>query len=304
LLKQAVGNRNSKAVGTANAKLASIVVPKANLNKVIKIWMPKRATKVQAFALLYEAVMADEVISVAKILSDNFEASSTDDRGNTFLHVAASENKVQVLDSFLPYIEYLAEMKNADSEISLHLAIRKGHSQAVRILIRHIPSLGICDANSCSPLHLTVQNRQDQITSRIVAAIISAGWTTLLNKVDNRGLMALHYAVLWYKRNKLNGIRLLGALNPGPVVSEAEKNGPRTVELGAAYYSRDAKDCAETSHGKINSFGLGNEVNSKKYKNKVYGRTGKKLDGNALAEAKCQRRNDVRRADRNPAAAC
>jgi hypothetical protein len=69
------------------------------------------------------------------------------------------------------------------------------------------------------------------------------------------------------------------------------------------YYSRDAKYCVETSHGKINSFGRGNEVNSKKYKNKVYGRTGKKLDGNALAEAKCQRRNDVRRADRNPAAA-
>jgi hypothetical protein len=69
------------------------------------------------------------------------------------------------------------------------------------------------------------------------------------------------------------------------------------------FYSRDAKDCAETSHGKINSFGRGNEVNSKKYKNKVYGRTGKKLDGNALAEAKSQRRNDVRRADRNPAAA-
>jgi hypothetical protein len=35
----------------------------------------------------------------------------------------------------------------------------------------------------------------------------------------------------------------------------------------------------------------------------VYGRTGKKLDGNALAVAKCQRRNDVRRTDRNPAAA-
>jgi ribosomal protein S17E len=45
------------------------------------------------------------------------------------------------------------------------------------------------------------------------------------------------------------------------------------------------------------------EVNSKSIKNKVYGRTGKKLDGNALAVAKCQRRNDVRRADRNPAAA-
>jgi hypothetical protein len=74
------------------------------------------------------------------------------------------------------------------------------------------------------------------------------------------------------------------------------------LEFWEGDYSRDAKDCAETSHGKINSFGRGNEVNSKKYKNKVYGRTGKKLDGNALAEAKSQRRNDVRRADRNPAA--
>jgi hypothetical protein len=80
-------------------------------------------------------------------------------------------------------------------------------------------------------------------------------------------------------------------------------NSIEALEFWEGDYSRDAKDCAETSHGKINSFGLGNEVNSKKYKNKVYGRTGKKLDGNALAEAKCQQRNDVRRADRNPAAA-
>jgi hypothetical protein len=68
-------------------------------------------------------------------------------------------------------------------------------------------------------------------------------------------------------------------------------------------YSRDAKYCVETSHGKINSFGRGNRSKQQKYKIKVYGRTGKKLDGNALAVAKCQRRNDVRRADRNPAAA-
>jgi hypothetical protein len=80
-------------------------------------------------------------------------------------------------------------------------------------------------------------------------------------------------------------------------------NSIEALKFWEGDYSRGAKYCVETSHGKINSFGLGNEVNSKKYKIKVYGRTGKKLDGNALAKAKCQRRNDVRRADRNPAAA-
>jgi hypothetical protein len=43
-------------------------------------------------------------------------------------------------------------------------------------------------------------------------------------------------------------------------------NSIEALEFWEGDYSRDAKYGVETSHGKINGFGLGNEVNSKSIK--------------------------------------
>jgi ankyrin repeat protein len=171
----------------------------------------------------HAAVSQGKVHTITDLIEEGFDPNTLDEYDNTFLHVAAAENNANILGSFMFKFEHLTQKKNSFDETPLHIAIIRGHLDAVRVLVKHAPSLGINYKGNCTPLHLAVKFHQEKIVTEIVKAIRACGWLSLLDRQDDRGRTALHYAITYYKGSELRNLQTLSWLKPGPIESGSSK---------------------------------------------------------------------------------
>jgi ankyrin repeat protein len=169
---------------------------------------------------LRNAVMKDDAKTIELLFMKGVKQNTVDEHKNSFMHLAASENKVKVLKRFLSSnLKWLAEEPNEDRDIPLHLAIRRGNTNAVKCLVEVTSTLDRRNAHDRTALHQAVYfHRDEEIITHIVEAIESSHKYRTFNKVDEYGFTALHYAVMSCPhRSYCRCIQKLSKLNPGPV---------------------------------------------------------------------------------------
>jgi ankyrin repeat protein len=209
---------------------------------------------------LRNAVMKDDAKTIELLFKKGVKQNTVDDHKNSFLHLAASENKINVLERFLSSnLRWLAEEPNEDRDIPLHLAIRSGNTEAVKCLVKVTSTLDRRSAHDRTALHQAVYfHRNEEIITHIVGAVESSHKYGTFNKVDEYGYTALHYAVMSCPhRIYCRCIQKLSMLNPGPIgdkqisaLNLAAAACDLTVlesVLGTFYRRSDCGDCGTDS---------------------------------------------------------
>jgi len=150
---------------------------------------------------------------------------------NSFLHLAASKNKLDILQRFLSHeLCFLYKKPNAYGDLPLHVAIRHGNADAVRCLLGaiHRPGNGYRDcrltlskknSESRTALHIAVLHHRDgHIVKLVMEAMIRAMLFREMNAADTYHRTALHYAIQICSERKCycDCIQQLSSLNPGP----------------------------------------------------------------------------------------
>jgi ankyrin repeat protein len=213
-------------------------IPQCPITRLPEISLENKKAK-----LFHAAASQDDVEQIKGLLANALDPNLLDEYDNTFLHIAAAENKATVIRSFMFKFEHLLQKKNSVDETPLHIAVIRGHLEAVCVLVKHVPSLGITYKGDCTPLHLAVKFHHEKIVVEIVKAIQTSGWLSLLDRPDNRGRTALHYAIIYYEGSERGSLQTLSWLKAGPIKSERLKSigekSDSALHLAAAMPSTD-----------------------------------------------------------------
>ena len=142
---------------------------------------------------LHQAAAKGDFSKVSILLNYGISPITTDEQGNIFLHIAASENHTDVLKNFIskPYIDH----QNKLGETPLHLACMYGHYDAVSLLTKSA-KISVKNVRGETPLHVAAKSSSSTATivRTIADAIVKTHNWSLLDEPDNEGNTALHLA--------------------------------------------------------------------------------------------------------------
>jgi ankyrin repeat protein len=109
----------------------------------------------------------------------------------TPMHLAAYENKVDVLTVLLEHDPFLGYLTNTIGYPLLCVAACMGHVVVAREILKHCPDAPYCDANGSTCLHVAVLYGQAVFVEFVLG---SQQLQHLINMADNNGETALHLA--------------------------------------------------------------------------------------------------------------
>ncbi|CAD6254316.1 unnamed protein product [Miscanthus lutarioriparius] len=109
----------------------------------------------------------------------------------TPMHLAAYQNKVDVLTVLLEHDPFLGYLISTYGFPLLCIAASKGHVGVARELLKHCPDAPYCDANGLTCLHVAVLNGQAEFVEYVLG---SQQLHHPINMADNSGESALHLA--------------------------------------------------------------------------------------------------------------
>ncbi|KAG8472106.1 hypothetical protein CXB51_036457 [Gossypium anomalum] len=166
---------------------------------------------------LYRAEIKGDVASMRDLASSDsrFVLLQVTPQGDNIVHVAAKHDAKQIADAMgsseicqvlinhmsggkIEAGEKLIRVVNKNHDTALHDAVRNGHEEIVKLLIRRDPELALLTNNvGESPLFIVADKRHDRIAKPIlnVAPDYSIEGRNKMNQ-DNEGNTALHLAVL------------------------------------------------------------------------------------------------------------
>jgi ankyrin repeat protein len=119
----------------------------------------------------------------------------------TPVHLAAYENKVDVLTVLLEHDPFLGYLISTYGVPLLCMAASSGHVGVARELLKHCPDAPYCNANGLTCLHVAVLNGQAVFVEYVLG---SKQLQSLINTADSSGETALHLA-------QRNGLMLIAA---------------------------------------------------------------------------------------------
>ncbi|KAF4517989.1 hypothetical protein B566_EDAN008824 [Ephemera danica] len=140
-------------------------------------------------AFLY-ACACGSTDAVELLIKYNCSMNDQDMNGNTALHVAAKENRVQIINQILLKCHpSFVNQKNSAGNTAMYFACLHGANDAVELLIKHDSSVNERDRYGDTLLHLATEKNHVKIMENLLKHSPS-----LLNLQNNNGESALHLA--------------------------------------------------------------------------------------------------------------
>lgn len=159
---------------------------------------------------LHIAASTGNVKKLKELLDQGVDPQVRDINGNTFFHLAAKENKTEVLEEFISTFS-ISELNNND-DTALHVAAKNGNLEATIILMRKF-KLDAKNKQGMTPLHVTVisDRANHKLVRKLVEHIVKTSSWSLVDAVDKYGNTPLHLAC---KKSYPEIIPELTSLNP------------------------------------------------------------------------------------------
>ena len=159
---------------------------------------------------LHVAAMKGDCNKINCLLKLGTDPRCTDQNGNTYFHLAARENCVEVLETFADSVD--PNQQNADGDTPLHLASQNGQMEAVGILLKKTKLEKLNNAGETA-LHVAAKSHASshEVVSSLINVIVQANNWSLVDGADNKGNTALHVAA---KAGRADIIGPLHHLNP------------------------------------------------------------------------------------------
>lgn len=159
---------------------------------------------------LHIAALSGSVDKLQCLLKQGVDPKTRDLNGNTFFHLAARDDKVDVLQEFLS--EVSVNDVNDEGDTALHIACKYGQLASVDILLSKF-KLDSKNKQGMTPLHEAVFSdaAKAELVRKLVEYIIKASTWSLVDAVENAGNTALHLAS---KKGRPEIIAELSCLNP------------------------------------------------------------------------------------------
>lgn len=142
---------------------------------------------------LHKAALKDDCEKLECLFSLGADPGVTDEGKNTFFHLAARENSLQVLVMFHEKVD--VNVQNDDGDTALHLATRYGHMDAVNVLLKR-SKVGLANEDGDTALHTACKSRfaSKELVHVMMDTIAKAHNWSLVASPDNHGNTALHVA--------------------------------------------------------------------------------------------------------------
>ncbi len=208
----------------------AIDAPNQELLEVVVKWYMKRKRLSQRKLILSEgktplhiAAMREDEQKLQCLLDMGADSEVLDEAGNTFFHLAARENSVQVVSKFIDKVNINAE--NLEGDTALHMAARNGHLEIARILMRKI-KMDIANNDGETALHVACKSHMAsvELVDHLVDTVVKAHHWSLVDFTDRSGNTALHVAA---RSGRAEIIPCLHLLNP----KVANHNGDSPLHL-------------------------------------------------------------------------
>ena len=174
--------------------------------------------------LLHHAVLKGKYNIIDKIFQilDKSELKSlskcVDEYGRTALHLAASNNQLEIVEFFVENYPDLITAKDDYGRTALHLAIINNRVEVARECIeKYEELLDITDTNNNTALHLAAMTGSIDILKLLGYEYL---YSYQLNKINDSGSTALHQAAYWKHPKAIDVL-----IESGADVNIADKQG-------------------------------------------------------------------------------
>ena len=142
---------------------------------------------------LHIAAFTGNVKKITSLINQGVDPNVKDINGNSFFHVAAKENQVEVLEAFIATASIYE--KNNNNDTALHIAAGNGNLEATNVLLNKF-KLDARNKQGMTPLHLSVHSEKAnyKLVRKLVEHIVRTSTWSLVDAADNNGNTALHIA--------------------------------------------------------------------------------------------------------------
>ncbi len=219
----------------------AIDAPDQELLAVVVKWYKKLKKMPQGKLILCEgktplhiAAMREDDEKLQCLLDLGAESDVLDEAGNTFFHLAARENSLEVVNKFIDSVSVNAQ--NREGDTALHMATRNGHFEMVRVLVKKI-KVDITNNDGETALHVACKSHKTsaELVDHLVDIIVKAHNWSLVDCTDRLGNTALHIAA---RSGRAEIMQSLRPLNP----KVANQNGDSPLHLATKGGQADVLD--------------------------------------------------------------
>lgn len=138
---------------------------------------------------LFIACMWGDTKTAQLLIDYGADVNARNFRGETPLHAAAWEGKIDAMRLLIREGAYLEMPSTPDRKTALHEAVYKGNMETIRLLLENGAFINSEDADGQTPLHLACKNGMENIAIFLLAAGAQPGIK------DEQGDTALKYAI-------------------------------------------------------------------------------------------------------------
>ena len=167
---------------------------------------------------LHIAAEKGDVAKIKLILKKGAKPQCKDENGNTYFHLAAKQNHLDILKTFIDEVN--PNKKNNDGDTAMHLACQNGNLETITTLMKN------SNMQKRNNLHETVlhvaakshKTRAEVVAYLIDAVLKSSSWS-LVDAADVNGNTALHLAAMTGRKEIIPSLK---HLNPTLLNQEGE----------------------------------------------------------------------------------
>lgn len=180
---------------------------------------------------LHVAASSGDVEKMRCLLEIGVDPKARDLSGNTYFHVAARDDRVEVVQAFLAEVE--VDNPNNDGDTALHLCCKNGHLRTTQVLLQKA-KLDARNKLGMTPLHEAVTS--DAVSAELIRVIVdmivkASNWS-LVDAQDRHGNTALHIAA---RRGRPEILVELSSLNPKVANDEGDTPFHVAARSGIAF---------------------------------------------------------------------
>jgi ankyrin repeat protein len=189
---------------------------------------------------LYFAVQAGQFEMVKQLVHSGANPLEADQDSYTAIGIAALKGNLEILEFFFKEaktgfhgdwnIEDIIESRLDDKSSLLHLAVESGSVKVVQLVLEEKLDINAKKSDGSTALHLACANGQLKIVTILVDALIDMGYSEGLVVKDEQGLIPLHRATVFDRRDVVEHL-----LDKGGDIEALTKDGMTPLLLAAQH---------------------------------------------------------------------